>query len=455
MNLFYSKKKFLDAVVRGDIKTVETYLAASKSWASCQDDKTKEYPLHYAVRSGHRDILRRLLAAGANISAAGNNSQTPLHTAVTVGFADIVEILLNAGAERYINYADPNGLSPLDTAIQRGKTEILKVMLDTKKADLNTAQRPALYYAAECGQLACVKILLAAGADPNVPRSETRYEYDDDDDDDYYYSRHREPSKTIITQSSPLICACINNQADIARELLKAGARALPGECPLHFAADWGNIPLMTLLIENGFDPKSVNSGRETLLHRALKSQHRENRAGMVLFLLAQGVSKEALDNDKRTALSYAQQFALTDVVKILQDPLPAQVLTPVKLLNVPVLPTPVPAPPPPASSPESAPPQDTETWSLAGAKSVVHATLYPGLGRRLTEIFNFEARERITITENFTLKTETMGPHENFDNIGDEALRKAFDEFRRLGGKAEEGAVFGNRLMKMKMKPG
>lgn len=452
MNLFYTKKKFLDAIAKGDAKTVAAYLAVSKSWAQTQDDKTKDYALHYAARHSDAGIARQLIEAGATLWCGNGSGQTPLHYATTNGSIDVVKMLLEAGADRYINSNDSSRLSPLHCAILTGKTDILKIFLDTRKADLNTAERPALYYAAECGQKECVRMLLAAGADPNVLKTETRYEYDNDYDD-YYYSRHREPSKTTVLKFSPLNCACAKNQTEIVEDLLKAGAKTLPKEYPVHAAAAFGNIPLVTLLIQHGFDAKAANDAGQTPLHTVLRTQASQEQTDMVLFLLAQGVDKNALDSSNRTALSYAQQFALTDTVKILQDPLPAHILAPVKPSVQPVIVEAIPVPSP-AIAPAPAP-QDAETWALAGAKSVVHATLYPGLGRRLTEIFNFETRERIAITENFTLKTETMAPHENFDNIGDEALRKAFDEFRRLGGKADEAAVFGNRPMKMKVKPG
>ncbi|MEZ0223492.1 MAG: ankyrin repeat domain-containing protein, partial [Alphaproteobacteria bacterium] len=326
MNLFHTKKKFLKAVAAGDAKTVAAYLAVSTSWARTQDEKTKDYALHSAIRGGHTDIVRQLLKAGATLWYGGNESQTPLHAAVMSGNLAIVKILLETPDNNF-DAKDVNGLSPLHYAIRDNKTEILKAFLETRKADLNASDRPALYYAVECGQTDCVKLLLAAGADPSVRRTVTSYEYDDDDD--YYYSHRREPRKTTVTYFSPLNCACTNNHTEIAGELLKAGARWMSMEFPLHAAAAHGNVPLMTLLIQNGFNPKQLDQTQETLLHKVAKSRNRESLSEAVLFVLAQGVDKNALDKDNRTALSYVQQFALTDIVKILQDPLPAQLLAP------------------------------------------------------------------------------------------------------------------------------
>ena len=131
------------------------------------------------------------------------------------------------------------------------------------------------------------------------------------------------------------------------------------------------------------------------------------------------------------------------------------------KLADVPIKPVQKPAPVAVAQKTVSpAPtreriPQDSETWSLAGKDSVVHTSTYPALGRKLTEIFNFESRERLVISENITLGTENVSPKESFDAIGEDALIRALKEFRRLGGQAKDEHVLKNHLNKSKLKPG
>lgn len=455
MGIFWTQKDFFAAIARGDARTVKAYLDRNKSWAQSRDKKTKDASIHIAAKNGHALIVKMLLDAGAHVASPGSNFRCPLQYAADNGNLDTVRTLLEAGASQYINTSDGGDLSPLQQAIQGGRTEVLKAFLDTKKADLNAGESPALYFAVSQRQPECVEILLANGADPNVPRTYTRLDYDDDYEDyGYgYYRSSNSPRKKTVMHYSALNCACSSGQEDVAAMLLRAGAKVLPNEFPVHGAAATGNAALVTELMRYGFEVKSVNGANQTTLHAALCSNGGNVSPEFIQFLLAQGVSRDALDNNNRTALSYAQQYALTDIVRILQDPLPPPAPLPVMAVAQPkavMAPAPVPQPLPAAA----AAPAHDESWMLSGKSGLVHATIFPGLSRRLTEIFNFETRERIAITENLALKTETMGPHESFDSVTDEALRKALTEFQRLGGEADEGKVFGNRMMKLKVKP-
>ena len=459
MGIFWTQKDFFAAIAVGDTRTVNAYLAKNKSWAQSKDKKPGNSALHYAAKSGHAAIVSMLLNAGAPVLTPGEYCKYPIHFAAERGDLDTVRTLLDAGSTPYINSADLLGLSPLLYAIRNDRTEVLKALLETKKADLNAGEKPALYFAVENKRPDCVEILLATGADPNVPRTDIRHDYEDDDDYGFYHRNSSSSGKTV-TQYSALNCACGSGHTAIAGMLLRAGAKALPGEFPVQAAAAHGNTELVAELMRFGLNVKGVNSANQTALHAALCNNNSNASPEFVQFLLAQGVNRDAVDNYGRTALSYAQQFALTDIVRVLQNPLPPPAPVPV----MPVVPpkpvavqAPAPAPVPvaaPLPAATATPLTDDDSWILSGKTGVIHATVYPALSRRLTEIFNFETRERIAITENLALKTETMAPHEPFDSITDEALRKAFAEFRRLGGSADEDKVFGNRIMKLKVKP-
>lgn len=450
MGIFWTQKDFFRAVANGDEKAVEKYLSHEKtreSWTVLTDKTSKETALHIAARHGHARIARKILDAstGKATYAIDGNGRHPLHLAAEGGHIEIVKMLLEAGSDRFLNTFDKIKMTPVHYAIFHGHTDILKTFLE-KKVDLNAGNKPPLYFAVESKKLECVNILLDAGADPNVPRTETSVDYDDDRS---YYSRTSRRTKT--TKYSALNCACTQTDTAIASRLLEAGAKTQPDEYPLHVAAAHGNIPLATELIRHGFDAKATNAAKQTLLHVLLNTAE-SNPIDMVEFLLAQGVDKSAVDATGRTAFSYAQQYAQTEAVRILQGPIsvlaPRPVVMPLpKLAPAPALPAAI---PPPAPAPVVV---DDETWMLAGKAGVVHATIFPPLSRRLTEIFNFETRERVTITENLALKTETMGPHESFDTISDAALKIAYGEFCRLGGNADEEKVFGSRLVRMKLK--
>ena len=54
--------------------------------------------LHEAAASGQDEIIRRLLADGANIEAQNNEQETPLHLAARNGHAEAIKILLEVHA---------------------------------------------------------------------------------------------------------------------------------------------------------------------------------------------------------------------------------------------------------------------------------------------------------------------------------------------------------------------
>ncbi|ERN41464.1 ankyrin repeat-containing protein [Rubidibacter lacunae KORDI 51-2] len=131
-----------------------------------------ESPLVEAVRSGNVARVRSQLAAGANVETTNwEQSATLLAIAAGEGHLELVDLLLASGAQINFEY-DPWSLqpqrplaSPLECAA-RGGHEAIVARLLAAGAELG-AGRSALYAAVvgDCAPL--VRMLLAAGADPN------------------------------------------------------------------------------------------------------------------------------------------------------------------------------------------------------------------------------------------------------------------------------------------------
>ena len=128
-------------------------------------------PLMLAARNGHSDAVRKLIELGADVDEIKLYEHTPLAAAAKHGHTDIVKLLLNFGAK--VNaIADANGFGDAPyTALMRacigGQAKTARVLLDAG-ADPNLKREDgqrALHFAAAQGDLECVKLLLEYGAD--------------------------------------------------------------------------------------------------------------------------------------------------------------------------------------------------------------------------------------------------------------------------------------------------
>jgi hypothetical protein len=87
-------------------------------------------------------------------------------------------------------------------------------------------------------------------------------------------------------------------------------------------------------------------------------------------------------------------------------------------------------------------PARASEDWLPMGPASVSLVGIYPAPMRKLTQIFNFETRERVMIVENLATKTETVLPPTNFDDLPPAVIEKALDACESLGGKPDRDAA-------------
>ena len=159
-------------------------------------------PLLFAAQSGDLDSAQLLLAAGADVQESAPDGSTPLLVsamsvqAVTIsdyrlipqtsGHEAVAEFLLAHGADP--NRADRLGVAPLHAAVETGKRSLVQALLSAPGVNANARIAKGLpfrradyvsraYYAgatpfwlaAKNGDVATMRILLAGGADPNLP----------------------------------------------------------------------------------------------------------------------------------------------------------------------------------------------------------------------------------------------------------------------------------------------
>lgn len=133
-----------------------------------------------AAEAGRIDEVRALIREGADVDARGDVpgmfGATPLYAASVAGHADVVRALIEANArlEELTEFHPALQLSrgtALGGAAQQGQTEIVRILL-AAGVDPNRRLDPGcntpLMRAARAGKAETVRVLLEAGADPNL-----------------------------------------------------------------------------------------------------------------------------------------------------------------------------------------------------------------------------------------------------------------------------------------------
>lgn len=166
-----SADELYEAVRMGNVSRA---LALLESGADPNIHSPYDAPLHVAARLGQPELVIALLEAGADIELSGYGGAHPLHAATLAGQKKIVSILLDRGAR--VDALDNVGRTPLLTFVsgETADTGSLKLLL-AAGADPNLVDAPshlyALDYAAMLGRLDEIVLLVAAGADVNVKDS--------------------------------------------------------------------------------------------------------------------------------------------------------------------------------------------------------------------------------------------------------------------------------------------
>ena len=287
-------------------------------------------PLLYAVRQGFHEATAALLDAGAEVNAPSlGDGTTPLLMAIINGHFDLAKTLLDKGADP--NATSMQGVGPLYGVLnvewapkalypqpqahkqqKLGYLELLKLLID-KGADVNARVRMKVWYsgysfdlsgvdeigatpfwrAAYASDIAAMKLLVAAGADPNLPTMKPagRARFGDMLDPREVRDNSGLPEIPI---GGPSVTP------------LHASAGVGYGEgfgANSHRFAPTGMLAAVKYLVEElGADVNAVDHEGNTALHHAAARGDNE----MILYLVSKGANVKAVDREGRTTVDMA-----------------------------------------------------------------------------------------------------------------------------------------------------
>lgn len=275
---------------RGDVAAVKAQLAAGVCPKATGTDGRSA--LHLAARANHAEVIKVLVAAGADLrqAVAGEKNSTPLHDAVNFGCEAAAEALLQAGA-----YAPDVPGAPttfLHRAAEKGKTRLIKALIEAGADPLlvNGVGTTAFATALAAKQSAAVCVMLQmpqVAANINVPLS------------------HDEDGMT------PFHVAVLRGDVSAVAAMLDAGAflhqpTTRDGMTPLLLAIRRGEPDIVYLLLSRGADPDrpmvGPPPGWQQLQPTPLmflcrqRTMNEQARADITRDLLAAGADPHALD---------------------------------------------------------------------------------------------------------------------------------------------------------------
>ena len=244
-------------------------------------------PLMFGVRHGDLDVSRMLLARGADLNGAAADGTTALLIATVRGYPDLTALLLNAGADAN---ASGTGYTALHWAAGSWETELTGEF----GLDAPTSEWAVLAGLTGEAKLDLVSTLLAHGADPDVrtTRRVPRFGFSAGSSSPQFYD---------MLGATPFLLAAQAGDAAVMRALVAAGADPLiptdANSTPLMQAAgiarvigethvpEAGSLEAVKLAVELGVDINALDDAGNTALHGAAT----QGADTVVQFLVDQG----------------------------------------------------------------------------------------------------------------------------------------------------------------------
>ncbi|MBX3709916.1 MAG: ankyrin repeat domain-containing protein [Gammaproteobacteria bacterium] len=254
------------------------------------------------------------------------HEESLLSIACQISNLELIKKLLSQD-ERFTNYVDKNGKTAIMLASNEGHAEVVRMLLDAgADPNINVKGFSALLMAAGKGDNEVIKVLLAKGAKIDIE--------DELGETPLIFSAvigHIQVVRTLLENGadinhvnkrglSPLHYAVISGHNDIVHLLLSKGAKVdildKKEHTPLLKAAYYGQAEAIQILLENGADINRVSKKGMTPLTRAVQRGHIE----VVKLLLKNNADVYSSNKSGITALEIAKIHGRDDIVTLLEE---------------------------------------------------------------------------------------------------------------------------------------
>lgn len=231
------------AAQQGYASIVELLLEADRATARRKDVLYNRRPVDWALSNGHEIIVRSLLTY-PTLDWEDDEERTMLSYEAQYGNLELVRRLLALGADR--NTRDEEAWTPLIYAAHLGHTQVVELLLqEGAQADaLSVDRRSSLSFAAEHGHHETVSLLLRSTAKPDEPdrfgRTPLSYASGSGRADvvgtllNYDVDVNVKTGATLWTTQPPIMWASANGHGEVVKKLLETGKVLLRAEDKLH-----------------------------------------------------------------------------------------------------------------------------------------------------------------------------------------------------------------------------